>query len=132
VGSPGTRTTLDVAERTRTTLDVAERDGTHFLPASTSEVSGAPLAHPQHMGCWGNLNTVVGHVFAAAADEVVGAVGLDPWIRRPLAQTGAWEAGAAGHERAPGKGCVTSHGALPSSTSSRPLGAPLPGVRRAP
>jgi dTDP-glucose 4,6-dehydratase len=37
-------------------LDVAERTGARFLLASTSEVYGDPLEHPQHESYWGNVN----------------------------------------------------------------------------
>ncbi|MFJ8034199.1 NAD-dependent epimerase/dehydratase family protein [Streptomyces sp. NPDC096032] len=51
--------TLDVGSLgTRNALAVAERDGARFLLASTSEVYGDPLVHPQHEGYWGNVNPV--------------------------------------------------------------------------
>ncbi|MFF7725473.1 UDP-glucuronic acid decarboxylase family protein [Streptomyces sp. NPDC008001] len=43
---------------TRAALDLARRDGARFLLASTSEVYGDPLEHPQHEGYWGNVNPV--------------------------------------------------------------------------
>jgi dTDP-glucose 4,6-dehydratase len=39
-------------------LDVARRDGAVFLQASTSEVYGEPLVHPQPETYWGNVNPV--------------------------------------------------------------------------
>jgi dTDP-glucose 4,6-dehydratase len=39
-------------------LDLAERHGARFLLASTSEVYGDPLEHPQSEGYWGNVNPV--------------------------------------------------------------------------
>jgi dTDP-glucose 4,6-dehydratase len=39
-------------------LDLAERTGARFLLASTSEVYGDPLEHPQHESYWGNVNPV--------------------------------------------------------------------------
>lgn len=51
--------TLDVGSLgTRTMLAVAERDGARFLLASTSEVYGDPLVHPQREDYWGNVNPV--------------------------------------------------------------------------
>ncbi|MET9833265.1 NAD-dependent epimerase/dehydratase family protein [Streptomyces sp. NPDC006385] len=51
--------TLDVGSLgTRTMLAVAERDGARFLLASTSEVYGDPLQHPQREDYWGNVNPV--------------------------------------------------------------------------
>ncbi|MDO0929103.1 GDP-mannose 4,6-dehydratase [Streptomyces sp. TG1A-8] len=51
--------TLDVGSLgTRNALAVARRDGARFLLASTSEVYGDPLVHPQHEGYWGNVNPV--------------------------------------------------------------------------
>jgi dTDP-glucose 4,6-dehydratase len=37
-------------------LDLAERTGARFILASTSEVYGDPLEHPQHESYWGNVN----------------------------------------------------------------------------
>jgi nucleoside-diphosphate-sugar epimerase len=37
-------------------LDVARRSGARFLQASTSEVYGEPLVHPQPESYWGNVN----------------------------------------------------------------------------
>ncbi|TDC50221.1 NAD-dependent epimerase/dehydratase family protein [Actinomadura sp. KC345] len=39
-------------------LDLAARKGARFLLASTSEVYGDPLLHPQPEGYWGNVNPV--------------------------------------------------------------------------
>src|SRR5205823_14702706 len=39
-------------------LDLARRDGARFVLASTSEVYGDPLEHPQREGYWGNVNPV--------------------------------------------------------------------------
>ncbi|MER5375585.1 NAD-dependent epimerase/dehydratase family protein [Streptomyces sp. NPDC002553] len=51
--------TLDVGSLgTRAMLAVAERDGARFLLASTSEVYGDPLVHPQREDYWGNVNPV--------------------------------------------------------------------------
>ncbi|MFI7407387.1 NAD-dependent epimerase/dehydratase family protein [Streptomyces sp. NPDC049627] len=51
--------TLDVGSLgTRHMLAVAERDGARFLLASTSEVYGDPLQHPQREDYWGNVNPV--------------------------------------------------------------------------
>jgi dTDP-glucose 4,6-dehydratase len=51
--------TLDVGSLgTRNMLAVAERDGARFLLASTSEVYGDPLVHPQREDYWGNVNPV--------------------------------------------------------------------------
>ncbi len=48
VGSTGTRVALDLARRT----------GARFLFASTSEVYGDPLVHPQPETYWGNVNPI--------------------------------------------------------------------------
>jgi UDP-glucuronate decarboxylase len=39
-------------------LDIARRDGARFFLASTSEVYGEPLVHPQREEYWGNVNPV--------------------------------------------------------------------------
>jgi dTDP-glucose 4,6-dehydratase len=39
-------------------LDLAESHGARFVLASTSEVYGDPLVHPQHESYWGNVNPV--------------------------------------------------------------------------
>jgi nucleoside-diphosphate-sugar epimerase len=39
-------------------LDLARRDGARFLLASTSEVYGDPLVHPQPETYWGNVNPI--------------------------------------------------------------------------
>ncbi|MGI8612893.1 MAG: NAD-dependent epimerase/dehydratase family protein [Nocardioidaceae bacterium] len=39
-------------------LDLAARNGARFVLASTSEVYGDPLEHPQTEGYWGNVNPV--------------------------------------------------------------------------
>ena len=43
---------------THKTLGLALEKGARFLLASTSEVYGDPLVHPQHEGYWGNVNPV--------------------------------------------------------------------------
>jgi len=51
--------TLAVAsEGTRRCLEVAERDGARFVLASTSEIYGDPLVHPQREDYWGNVNPI--------------------------------------------------------------------------
>ncbi|MFI7500824.1 NAD-dependent epimerase/dehydratase family protein [Streptomyces sp. NPDC049687] len=51
--------TLDAGSLgTRAMLAVAERDRARFLLASTSEVYGDPLVHPQREDYWGNVNPV--------------------------------------------------------------------------
>ncbi|MEV6793327.1 NAD-dependent epimerase/dehydratase family protein [Streptomyces sp. NPDC051320] len=51
--------TLDVGSLgTRNMLAVAHRHGARFLLASTSEVYGDPLVHPQREDYWGNVNPV--------------------------------------------------------------------------
>jgi UDP-glucuronate decarboxylase len=37
-------------------LKLAERDGARFLQASTSEIYGDPVSHPQSESYWGNVN----------------------------------------------------------------------------
>lgn len=50
---------LDVASTgVRNLLEMARRDGARFLQASTSEVYGDPLVHPQPEHYWGNVNPV--------------------------------------------------------------------------
>ncbi len=39
-------------------LDLARRDGARFVLASTSEVYGDPLQHPQREEYWGNVNPI--------------------------------------------------------------------------
>jgi dTDP-glucose 4,6-dehydratase len=43
---------------TRLALELASRHGARFVLASTSEVYGDPLVHPQHEGYWGNVDPV--------------------------------------------------------------------------
>ncbi|MFI1968608.1 epimerase [Streptomyces cinnamoneus] len=51
--------TLDVGSNgTRAALDLARRDAARFLLASTSEVYGDPLEHPQREQYWGNVNPI--------------------------------------------------------------------------
>jgi dTDP-glucose 4,6-dehydratase len=51
--------TLDVGSRgTRNLLELARRDGARFFLASTSEVYGDPVEHPQRETYWGNVNPV--------------------------------------------------------------------------
>ncbi|MEI7031707.1 NAD-dependent epimerase/dehydratase family protein [Streptomyces pratensis] len=51
--------TMDVGSLgTRNAVAVAHRDGARFLLASTSEVYGDPLVHPQREDYWGNVNPV--------------------------------------------------------------------------
>ncbi|MER7189592.1 UDP-glucuronic acid decarboxylase family protein [Streptomyces flaveolus] len=51
--------TLDVGSTgTRNTLERAHADGARFLLASTSEVYGDPLEHPQRESYWGNVNPI--------------------------------------------------------------------------
>jgi len=51
--------TLDVGSLgTRNALDLAVAHGARFLLASTSEIYGDPLVHPQPESYWGNVNSV--------------------------------------------------------------------------
>ncbi|MFJ4776234.1 UDP-glucuronic acid decarboxylase family protein [Streptomyces sp. NPDC088762] len=51
--------TLAVGSRgTENALRLARRHGARFVLASTSEVYGDPLVHPQEEGYWGNVNPV--------------------------------------------------------------------------
>jgi dTDP-glucose 4,6-dehydratase len=51
--------TLEVGSQgTRAGLDLAERKDARFVLASTSEVYGDPLEHPQRESYWGNVNPV--------------------------------------------------------------------------
>ncbi|MGW0495980.1 NAD-dependent epimerase/dehydratase family protein [Streptomyces sp. NPDC003007] len=51
--------TLDVGSTgTRNALQRARADGARFVLASTSEVYGDPLEHPQHEDYWGNVNPI--------------------------------------------------------------------------
>ena len=43
---------------TWTLLEVARQHGARFLLASTSEIYGDPLVHPQHESDWGNTNPI--------------------------------------------------------------------------
>jgi dTDP-glucose 4,6-dehydratase len=51
-------TLLVNAEGTRHLLDLALRKGARFFLASTSEVYGDPLVHPQPETYWGNVNPI--------------------------------------------------------------------------
>ena len=46
------------SDATRIALDRARADGARFFLASTSEVYGDPLIHPQHESYWGNVNSI--------------------------------------------------------------------------
>jgi dTDP-glucose 4,6-dehydratase len=46
------------SEGTRRLLDAAERCGARFLLASTSEIYGDPLEHPQRETYWGNVDPI--------------------------------------------------------------------------
>ena len=46
------------SEGSRNLLELARRDGASFLYASTSEVYGDPLVHPQGEEYWGNVNPI--------------------------------------------------------------------------
>ncbi len=46
------------AEGTRHLLELAKQKGAQFFYASTSEVYGDPLVHPQHEQYWGNVNPI--------------------------------------------------------------------------
>lgn len=46
------------SEGTRRLLELAHRNDARFLQASTSEVYGDPLVHPQPESYWGNVNPV--------------------------------------------------------------------------
>lgn len=46
------------SEGTRRLLELAGRCGARFVLASTSEVYGDPLEHPQREGYWGNVNPI--------------------------------------------------------------------------
>jgi dTDP-glucose 4,6-dehydratase len=46
------------SEGTRRLLELAEQSGARFVHASTSEVYGDPLVHPQPESYWGNVNPV--------------------------------------------------------------------------
>jgi len=46
------------SEGTRHALELARRAGAKFLLASTSEVYGDPIEHPQRESYWGNVNPV--------------------------------------------------------------------------
>jgi dTDP-glucose 4,6-dehydratase len=46
------------SEGTRRMLELAERHGARFVHASTSEVYGDPLEHPQRESYWGNVNPI--------------------------------------------------------------------------
>jgi len=51
--------TLDVNSRgTRRLLEIARKTGARFVLASTSEVYGDPLVHPQDESYWGNVDPV--------------------------------------------------------------------------
>ncbi|GAA1784094.1 MULTISPECIES: UDP-glucuronic acid decarboxylase family protein [Streptomonospora] len=51
--------TLEAGSRgTRNALDLAAEHGARTVLASTSEVYGDPLHHPQHESYWGNVNPV--------------------------------------------------------------------------
>ena len=51
--------TLDTGSiGTRALLELARRDGARFFMASTSEVYGDPLEHPQVETYWGNVNPI--------------------------------------------------------------------------
>ena len=56
VGSPSSSTTSP--RRTRNLLDLAREQSARFFLASTSEVYGDPLVHPQPETYWGNVSSI--------------------------------------------------------------------------
>ena len=54
----GIETLRTNAEGTHQLLELARRTGAAFFLASTSEVYGDPLVHPQTEGYWGNVNPI--------------------------------------------------------------------------
>ena len=46
------------SDGTRHLLELAERDGARIVHASTSEVYGDPVVHPQREDYWGNVNPI--------------------------------------------------------------------------
>ncbi|TQM57901.1 dTDP-glucose 4,6-dehydratase [Humibacillus xanthopallidus] len=57
-GSLPLETMLVGSQGTMHALDLAQREGARFVLASTSEVYGDPLVHPQPETYWGNVNPV--------------------------------------------------------------------------
>ncbi|MEA2522845.1 MAG: UDP-glucuronate decarboxylase [Thermomicrobiales bacterium] len=51
-------TLLTNSKGTLHSLEIARRDGARYFLASTSEVYGEPLVHPQREDYWGNVNPV--------------------------------------------------------------------------
>ncbi len=115
--------TLDVGSLgTRNALAIAERDGARLLLASTSEVYGDPLVHPQHEGYWGNVNPVgprsvydESKRFAEALVTAHAATnGTDAGIVRLFNTYGPPHAGPrrprGAHLHLPGPGRRTAHG----------------------
>jgi len=51
-------TLMTSVEGTRRLLEFTQATGARLLQASTSEVYGSPLFHPQHESHWGNVNPV--------------------------------------------------------------------------
>ena len=51
-------TLLANSQGTHNILELARRDGARFMQASTSEVYGDPLEHPQVETYWGNVNSI--------------------------------------------------------------------------
>jgi UDP-glucuronate decarboxylase len=52
------RTLMTAAVGTKQALDAAQRCGAKIVIASTSEIYGDPLVHPQREDYWGNVNSV--------------------------------------------------------------------------
>jgi dTDP-glucose 4,6-dehydratase len=52
------QTLLVGSEGTRHALELAEQKGARFVLASTSEIYGDPLQHPQPESYWGNVNPI--------------------------------------------------------------------------
>ena len=51
--------TLDAGSLgTRRTLELARENGARYVLASTSEIYGEPLVHPQRESYWGNVNSI--------------------------------------------------------------------------
>ena len=53
-----TFTTLTSIKGALLAIEIARRDGAKILHASTSEIYGDPLIHPQEEHNWGNVNTI--------------------------------------------------------------------------
>src|ERR1041385_382102 len=96
---------------THKALGLAKAKGARFLLASTSEVYGDPLVHPQPESYWGNVNPVGPRGVYDEAKRYAEALTMAPPCRRSCARRSR-------ASRSPSSATGRRHGASATSTTS--------------